>query len=76
MSRPLKAPLSFLILDMLGCLLMLLGLIEHFDWFHLVPEAWRFPYYIPVLLTLGLALIMPYQYKILLEALKLRGQKR
>ena len=73
MNQPLKAPLPLLILDMIGSLLMLWGIVEHFGWLHLMPEAWQFPYYTPVLLVSGLLLIMPYQFKIVLEALRRRG---
>jgi hypothetical protein len=75
MRQPLKAPLPLLILDVIGSLLMLWGIIEHFDIVHLMPEAWRFPFYTPVLLVSGLLLIMPYQFMIVLEALKRRGSK-
>ena len=73
MNQPLKAPLPLLILDMIGSLLMLWGIVEHFGWLHLMPEAWQFPYYTPVLLVSGLLPIMPYQLKIVLEALRRRG---
>ena len=73
MNQPLKAPLPLLILDMIGSLLMLWGIVEHFGWLHLMPVAWQFPYYTPVLLVSGLLLIMPYQFKIVLEALRRRG---
>ena len=73
MNQPLKAPLPLLILDMIGSLLMLWGIVEHFGWLHLMPAAWQFPYYTPVLLVSGLLLIMPYQFKIVLEALRRRG---
>ena len=72
MSQPLKAPLPLLILDILGSVLMLWGIIEHFEIVQLMPEAWRFPFYTPVLLVSGLLLIMPYQFKIVLEALRRR----
>ena len=73
MSQPLKAPLPLLILDILGSVLMLWGIIEHFESVQLMPEAWRFPFYTPVLLVSGLLLIMPYQFKIVLEALRRRN---
>ena len=73
MSQPLKAPLPLLILDILGSVLMLWGIIEHFEIVQLMPEAWRIPFYTPALLVSGLLLIMPYQFKIVLEALRRRN---
>ncbi len=75
MARTLKAPWPLLVLDIIGSLMMLVGIIEHFAWFPLLPEAWHFPYFQPVLLIGGLVLIMPYQFVILLEAMKRRGQR-
>ena len=72
MAQQIKAPLPLLVLDVIGSLMMLIGIIEHFGWFQLVPASWRFPYMIPVLLIGGLFLIMPYQFVIVLEALKRR----
>ena len=50
--------------------MMLAGIIEHFGWFKVIPEAWSFPYQQAVLLIGGLFLITPYQFVIVLEALK------
>ena len=69
MAQQIKAPLPLLILNMIGSLMMMIGIIEHFGWTKLVPDAWRFPYMLPVLLIGGLFLIMPYQFVIVLEAL-------
>ena len=41
MNHPLKAPLPLLILDMIGSLLMLWGIVEHFSWLHLMPDVWQ-----------------------------------
>ena len=68
----LKAPMPLLIIDVVGSLLLLWGLIEHFGWAQLMPEAWRFPYYQPLLLVLGLLMIAPYQFFIVLDALRHR----
>ncbi len=70
MATQLKAPLPLLILDVIGSLMMLAGIIEHFGWFKVIPEAWSFPYQQAVLLIGGLFLITPYQFVIVLEALK------
>ena len=75
MAQRLKAPWPLLALDVLGCVMMLVGIIEHFAWFPLVRDAWRGPYVQPALPIGGLLLIMPYQFIILLEALKRRGQR-
>ena len=72
MAQQIKAPLPLLILNMIGSLMMTVGIIEHFGWFQMIPDAWRFPYMIPVLLIGGVFLIMPYQFVIVLEALKRR----
>ncbi|MFC3913433.1 hypothetical protein ACFOSS_08150 [Pseudaeromonas sharmana] len=68
----LRAPKPLLFLDILGSILLLWGLIEHFGWAQLMPEAWRFPYYQPVLLVTGLLLIAPYQFFIVVDALRQR----
>lgn len=74
MSAPLNVSKPLLVLDVLGSLLMLWGLIEHFGWYTLMPEAWRFPFYPAVLLVTGLLLITPYQFAVVLAALRQRGR--
>ena len=75
MSAPLHVSKPLLVLDVLGSLLMLWGLIEHFGWLTLMPAAWHFPFYPAVLLVTGLLLIMPYQFAVVLAALRQRTRQ-
>lgn len=55
-----KPPLSLWVLDLLGSMLLALGIADHFGDKSLVPAALQLPGYGIVLMVLGAALVLPY----------------
>lgn len=65
----IKVPLYIRILNIIGCLLMLFGLVEVYS--HFLPETvWR---YTPIVcIVVGVILIIPQHFIALMEILKYR----
>ena len=65
----IKLSVPLLLLDLAGSLLLALGLVELFSPVgELVPAAFRFPYYAPVMIVLGGLLTLPFLLDLLKQA--------
>ena len=62
----MKLPVGVLILDLIGTLLVVLGVVE---WFikpgMVVPQAWQFPFYAQLSIALGVAAMLPMVFFIM-----------
>ncbi len=70
MTTKLSVPLPLLLLDMLGSLLLLWGLLEQLAWVQWLPVSWQVPFYPLVLMGMGLLLVTPYQLALVLAVLR------
>ena len=68
-TGPLPIPLHLLVLDVIGALLLGLGLAEWFADTGLVPAALRFEYYPQALVVAGALLMLPLLLHLLQRAL-------
>lgn len=57
-----------LLLDLIGAVLFAVGAMGAFGAGSLLPEAWQFPGHNLLLITLGIALIVPYMLHVLRNA--------
>lgn len=64
----MKIPLSVLILDLLGAVLVAGGIADRFAGTALMPPGWRFPGYEMVLICLGVLLMLPLVFHVLRQA--------
>jgi len=70
MTTKPSVPFPLLLLDMLGSLLLLWGLLEQLAWVQWLPASWQVPFYPLVLMGMGLLLVTPYQLALVLAFLR------
>lgn len=61
-------PPVLLILDVIGAVLLGLGLAKYFANVDVIPVSWRFENYGPVLIGIGAALMLPFMVHVIKKA--------
>ena len=72
---PMFFPPVLLVLDIIGTVLLGLGLAKHFANIDVIPASWRFENHGPVLIGIGAALMLPIMAHVIKKA-KNEAQKQ